>query len=147
MNPKQLFEAFFFNHKLSEWEAIDAEIKGQMFNYIISACIKKDLKLASKLMRMAHNVPKGVCREHHRAFILDRYRANFVTNKRSLYNISFFVFPKKIKETEINTAAIEFGLRTIGKSDELQEFLRGKMDKKFVKWCETEYKRNKKYIG
>ncbi len=145
MNPKDILEAFFLQIKTANWNNTPTDIKGKMFNYIMSVCIQKDLTLTTKIMRQAQAIPIGVEWATHRAFILDYYRKKFVCDKTALYQITWFSFPKKIEEKEVNVEAIEYGLRLIGKSHELQEFLKGDRPKDFVGWCEEEWKFYQKY--
>jgi len=148
ISPMEFVDAYLLKCRTLQWEEIPDIDKAKMFNYIMSICISKPnaLSLVSDIIMKSQSVPIGLSWDGNRAYLLDKYRDRFVTNKKNRYHINWLSFQPKIKERVINHEALKFGMRCIGKNELYNDILKCNVDKNFLKWCEKEYKLYKKLI-
>jgi len=141
MNLRFILEAFFLQKKGGDWDSISNEDKCKLFVYIMRICSQKNLLRVSKLTVMAQKTTW-----EQRYLILNLAREYFSTDKRTLYQISWFSYPKKIKDVEIDIEALEYYLKSRGIFMELSEVMKDPHKDTIIKKAIKEYKPISKFL-
>lgn len=145
MNLREILEAFFLNRNAQKWSKIPLMDKAKLFGYILQICANKDLKTVCKAVTMAQK-PSDLSWEHKRALVLDSVRDKFAQNKSSLYQISWFYYPKKIVDKQWDSEAVLYYLKSMGKDIEFSELKKNRESQAFINNSIKEYKKIKKYL-